>query len=555
MDDQTLNAYNDNAASYAAKYAAVQTPEVLQDIIPAFFWDGEPTADIGCGIGRDAAWLAAEGYAVDGYDASDAMLAEARSRYPAIRFEHTELPNLALIADGSYPNVLCSAVLMHLPAHELVPACINLLRILRDEGILVISIRGSRVESERESDGRLYSDINTSKLGLMFSSLGGEVLNQYAYSDQIRRDISWTTLVIVKSGSRKTRGLFRLQEILTLDYKTSTYKFALIRALCATARLESGSVRWHRDVSGDDYVTVPLRGLAVWWVKYFWPLIIENQDIRQTAGGELAFSQLLRRLSTEYGPDGLPRLISDFEGAASIPGMDELLKKISRTIRDQPVKYAGGGDNPLFAKEAARRGDRSEPVGFVRVPAEAWRDISLFGHWIDESVLIQWAKWSVDKNKHLEHGLGYYVQILSAPLNPKRTTAEVRELIHASHPRRQLRCVWSGALLDTKYDIDHLIPYSVWFNNDLWNLLPASSAVNNKKRDKIPTYQLIEKRKDAIIEYWSIYRGHWPRFDPQLRRSLHAGGGAAVPLDSAVNGLIEVAERLARATGMERFSG
>ncbi|WP_048145888.1 HNH endonuclease domain-containing protein [Methanoplanus limicola] len=52
--------------------------------------------------------------------------------------------------------------------------------------------------------------------------------------------------------------------------------------------------------------------------------------------------------------------------------------------------------------------------------------------------------------------------------------------------------------------VDHMIPFSVWKNNDLWNLLPALNSVNSKKSDKIPSPALIEKRSDAITGYWDI---------------------------------------------------
>ena len=42
-----------------------------------------------------------------------------------------------------------------------------------------------------------------------------------------------------------------------------------------------------------------------------------------------------------------------------------------------------------------------------------------------------------------------------------------------------LECVWTGTVLrPDKFDVDHVIPFSLWHNNDLWNLVPASPAAN-----------------------------------------------------------------------------
>lgn len=64
-------------------------------------------------------------------------------------------------------------------------------------------------------------------------------------------------------------------------------------------------------------------------------------------------------------------------------------------------------------------------------------------------------------------------------------------------------CVWSGKKTNS-YDIDHMIPFSAWKNNDLWNLLPAQPFVNNQKRDKIPSPILLLKQKELIIHYWNL---------------------------------------------------
>jgi SAM-dependent methyltransferase len=111
-------------------------PETIFAGLPGIFHPGAPTADIGCGSGRDVAWLRDLGNQAVGYDASEGMLREARAAYPGIDVRHDSLPELASIPDGAYANVLCSAVLMHLPREDLITAAINLARILAPGGRL-----------------------------------------------------------------------------------------------------------------------------------------------------------------------------------------------------------------------------------------------------------------------------------------------------------------------------------------------------------------------------------------------------------------------------------
>lgn len=71
------------------------------------------------------------------------------------------------------------------------------------------------------------------------------------------------------------------------------------------------------------------------------------------------------------------------------------------------------------------------------------------------------------------------------------------------------------------FDIDHVLPFSVWKNNDLWNLLPAKPAINGQKRDLIPHPDLIRSRGMNIRNYWRLMNVYNPnRFYSGLSLSL-----------------------------------
>jgi trans-aconitate methyltransferase len=97
---------------FADEWAAQPPPTDLA-VVRQFFIPGT-TADIGCGSGRDAAWLNENGYPTRGFDASEGLLAEAQRRYPHIEFTKAILPDLDGLAESSFANVLCETVIMHL---------------------------------------------------------------------------------------------------------------------------------------------------------------------------------------------------------------------------------------------------------------------------------------------------------------------------------------------------------------------------------------------------------------------------------------------------------
>ena len=58
-DTATMAAYDADAARYAEDWETQPAPTDLHDTVRRFFSPG-PTADIGCGSGRDTAWLNAK---------------------------------------------------------------------------------------------------------------------------------------------------------------------------------------------------------------------------------------------------------------------------------------------------------------------------------------------------------------------------------------------------------------------------------------------------------------------------------------------------------------
>jgi SAM-dependent methyltransferase len=156
MDRETLLAYDGAAAAFAEDWHRQPVPVDLHALVRRFFRLG-PTADIGCGSGREVAWLAANGYPATGYDASDGLLAQARARYPQRAFARAALPDLAEVSAGMFDNVLCETVIMHLPPDLIAPSVERLVSILKPGGILYLSWRVTVGADQRDPQGRLYT--------------------------------------------------------------------------------------------------------------------------------------------------------------------------------------------------------------------------------------------------------------------------------------------------------------------------------------------------------------------------------------------------------------
>ena len=196
-DRQTILAYDKRADEFVSEWLP-KTPVDLQELIERYFTKGSRVLDVGSGSGRDVHWLVDRGFQAEGVDASEGLLSEARSRYPSQRFRFDALPLLPATGDGLFDNVLCSAVLMHLPEDEMTVAAANLRRVMKPGGILICSVRPSRSSEEREVDGRLYTNLDVEKLGKYFGTPGWLILDKLTSEAQDAGRV-WHTIVAKKA--------------------------------------------------------------------------------------------------------------------------------------------------------------------------------------------------------------------------------------------------------------------------------------------------------------------------------------------------------------------
>ena len=107
--------------------------------------DGAPIADVGCGPGHVAAWLARRGLAAVGIDLSPGMLAVGRRDYPEVEFREGDFLELPA-ADGEFGAAIAFYSIIHLEPGELSRAFEEIRRVLRPRGLFLVSFHiGSEV--------------------------------------------------------------------------------------------------------------------------------------------------------------------------------------------------------------------------------------------------------------------------------------------------------------------------------------------------------------------------------------------------------------------------
>ncbi len=554
MDAPTVQFYRARASELAADYGAAGS--AAAQYFASAFPPGSRVLDVGCGTGRDLQALIEAGYDATGVDAVEEMLRAAAQHYPRVaeRMRVDSLPALASVDDASHEAVLCWAVLMHVPQEHLFDTAFNLRRVLKSGGRLLIStpLVGPSVDSttSRDAQGRLFNQVTPENFHFLLSKVGFRLLNRWNSDDSLGRpDRRWATQLFVLEG-QGSRSLERIEAILNRDKKDATYKPALFRALAELATTNCHAVRW----LPEGRVAIPMRMLADKWVEYFWPLFESTTFIPQKRGERpgclkpVAFRAELERLIALYGRmGGLCRFSLDYRND-SLPAEvhhlhKRLFAKLCDTIRDGPVYYAGGGGSKTFEYDGRSR--------CVIMEADLWRELSAMGSWIADATVLRWAELTAEISQGRLKASQVIDALLTAPI-PEREV-EVARAVYQELPGRE--CVWTGDHLPRSFEVDHAIPFSLWRNNDLWNLLPASRGANADKRDRLPTRALLLARRDCIIHYWSLMRAqHQIRFAFEVSKL----GGPDVARSSnwetpLFNAVAEAVEFTAIQRGIERW--
>ena len=326
-----------------------------------------------------------------------------------------------------------------------------------------------------------------------------------------------------------------ISKIIERDSKTTTYKFALLRGVIDIIQDNSPYISFV-----ENRVQIPTGLLIEKWLVYYYPILQSQTSIPQINGEtNLAFRNQLRKLIVDYeSRGGFSAFYNDLK-KKGIPedlqgGFFELAKKLRDTINKMPMKYIGRSiSNDFYSifnyeNQTIRRSSIIDietlikDFGTFSIPFEYYEAFKILGSFINgqDSILFKWAEFSVNASGNNLSVHKVLNEVLKSPITLRDIKESKKLYKDILQKEGSIYCVWTGRKI-SNYDIDHLIPFSVWKNNDLWNLLPSDSKINNQKRDKIPTPEVIERQKNLILDYWGIiFESQSKRFQKEIQVAL-----------------------------------
>lgn len=196
----TITHYSEKAQHYYDLYNSVNAESVHGDW-KAFLQNTKAgiALDVGAGSGRDANWLAEQGWNVTAAEPADELrnLAQANS-HNSVTWCNASLPALTALPQQpkTYDLILLSAVWMHLPEVERPPALKRLAELLSENGKMYISLRFGPNDEARPMHPVSYEEVATLAKD---NGLSARNLNPVPSQDGLKRDdVKWVTVEVVK---------------------------------------------------------------------------------------------------------------------------------------------------------------------------------------------------------------------------------------------------------------------------------------------------------------------------------------------------------------------
>lgn len=502
----------DTGRALAARYETVDPAELHDALIPHLPPAPAAILDIGAGSGRDAAWLARQGYSVLAVEPSATMRAEGQRRHPLTEISWIAdcLPGLDAVCrlGVSFDVILLSAVWMHVPPGDRRRAFRKLVTLLKPGGTLAISLRMGPPEADRD-----MHPINVAEIETLARSHGVAVLHVQHSTDRLgRREVSWVQIVL-RLPDDGTGALPLLRHVILNDAKSATYKLGLLRAVARAADGAQG-MAWGVD---DTHVAVPLGLIALNWLRLYKPLV---------AAG-------LPQMPRNRGPKGLGFIKDGWHGLAEVSSTElrvgaqfsgnkaaalhAALRDAASTIARMPATYMTfpGSQAPVLPTRIGQAGSPPERLmidaaylqrfGELRVPQHLWRAMVRHDVWIEPALVAEWVRLMESYARGQDRELDPAVVIGAMRWHePSRDVAFVRKTANTLMEAGTIYCVWTGRrLTEKRLDIDHCLPWAAWPCDDLWNLLPSDPQINRHgKRDRLPAAEVIENSKERIVDWW-----------------------------------------------------
>lgn len=207
MDSLTLAYYNQNAIKVAQRYESANVTQ-LHEFLSSSLKPGGSLLELGCGSGRDAAFMSDQGFRVLATDGSAAMLEQVKQHHPqlAAHVGQLQLPGELSSELGTFDGIYAIAVLMHLSVQDIAKTISAVESLLTPKGRFAFSVsilRNDVTTDEFDAKGRRFTILSPDKWQELCQKSGLQMTRTMMSEDALERDtVTWMNCLAEKPTTR-----------------------------------------------------------------------------------------------------------------------------------------------------------------------------------------------------------------------------------------------------------------------------------------------------------------------------------------------------------------
>jgi hypothetical protein len=387
----------------------------------------------------------------------------------------------------------------------------------------------------------------------------------------------------------KIAGGTVISTILKHDRKVTSYKIALLRSI-------NDIVLSFPDIlAADRPVAVPLRFLAAFWFAYYWPFVDRKYPIWQgqrslragAVGSDMAFRGEMAQFRADWEnlwnhpsrpSDGffiINELLVPRKREAFTPdlllGYQKAINRISQTIQ-MPIRHAGPGEWTVFERPLRLDHVREPAVAIpgtasadpcLMVGPDLWQSFQAMSLYIEALCIHEWCLYTERINHGTEAAIDrgrVYTILTDRADNRRPLTWERNEIELLLMEGREFVCPWTERRIRHRvaFDLDHLLPVSVYPINELWNLVPSDPHFNaHVKRDRLPTLERLARARPHLELAYSNY-GRLPSLSKAIREDVGVRFSTVRPTDpdfpcAVATAVVNYIDRVGYCRNLSRF--
>lgn len=207
MTDSTLAYYTTHCKDLVRRYESADVRD-LHALLADSFPPGARLLELGCGSGRDAAFMLTRGFDVIASDAVQEMIDAAAASHPALegRLCRICLPRDLSSSLGPFDGVYAIATFMHLARPAIQEVFSGIRRVLVPNGRLFFSVplhRDDVTADELDAKGRLFTAMTRAGWTGICRQTGFDIISVTVSSDGLGREsFAWLNCLAV-SGRKQ----------------------------------------------------------------------------------------------------------------------------------------------------------------------------------------------------------------------------------------------------------------------------------------------------------------------------------------------------------------